>query len=200
MKLPGLLFKLGTVDVSGIENEVNNLTQEQWIEWDLRQNRYKVHSATESYPLMFSEYGEEPKTYNVGTPLWNVSQHLMGKLESFYNRKVGAAVYVKLKPHTNIIPHTDGGWFVDTHRIHVPIITDRKILFSLDGKKFHLERGSIYELNNLVEHGVENPTDVGRVHLMIDILPDRPANPAILKSPLESIGYESLKINELLTA
>lgn len=199
MKLPGLIFKIGTVDIKVIEQEVLNLTLEQWKEWDLRQNRYKVHSATESYPLMFSEYGEEPKTYNVGTPLWNVSQNLIGKLEVFYNRKVGAAVYVKLKPRTNIIPHTDGGWFVNTHRVHIPIVTDKRILFSLDSKKFHLERGSIYELNNLVKHGVENPTDVSRVHLMVDILPDRPANPAILKSPLESIGYESLKINELLT-
>jgi hypothetical protein len=197
MKLPGLLFRLGVVDVSKIENEINKLTQQQWIEWDLRQNRYKVHSATESYPLTFSEYGEEPKTYNVGSPLWNATQHLISKLETFYNRKVGAAVYVKLKPNTNIIPHTDGGWFVNTNRVHVPIITDKRILFSLEGKKFHLERGVIYELNNLVEHGVENPTDVGRVHLMVDILPDRVANPAVLKSPLESIGYESLKINEL---
>jgi hypothetical protein len=197
MKLPGLLFKLGTVDVSKIEEEVNSLTHDQWIEWDLRQNRYKVHSATESYPLMFSEYGEEPKSYNVGSPLWNATQHLISKLETFYNRKVGAAVYVKLKPNTNIIPHTDGGWFVDTHRVHIPIVTDPGILFSLTDKKFHLEKGSIYELNNLVEHGVENPTGVGRVHLMVDILPDRTVNTAVLKSPLESIGYESLKINEL---
>lgn len=197
MKLAGLLFKLGTVDVKVIEEEVLNLTQEQWVEWDLRQNRYKVHSATESYPLMFSEYGEDPKTYNIESPLWNASQHLISKLESFYNRKIGAAVYVKLKPRTNIIPHTDGGWFNNTHRVHVPIVTDKRILFSLEGKKFHLERGVIYELNNLVEHGVENPTDVARVHLMIDILPDRVLNPEVLKSPLESIGYESLKINEL---
>ncbi len=199
MKLPGLLFKLGTVDVSEIEQEVNKLTPEQWIEWDLRQNRYKVHSATESYPLMFSEYGEEPKAYNVGAPLWNISQPLINKLEAFYNRKVGSAVYVKLKPHTNIIPHTDGGWFNNTHRVHVPIVTDPRITFSLTDKKFHLERGIIYELNNLVEHGVENPTDVGRVHLMVDILPDKPANPGVLKSPLESIGYKSLEINKLLT-
>jgi hypothetical protein len=33
--------------------------------------------------------------------------------------------------------------------------------------------------------------------LMVDILPDRTVNTAVLKSPLESIGYESLKINEL---
>jgi len=198
MKLPNLLYKIGEVDVSTIEEHVNQLTQEQWIEWDLRQNRYKVHSATESYPFLFSEYGEEPKEYNHDTNLWNVVKPLIGKLEKFYNRKAGAVVLVKLKPNTNIIPHTDGGWFVDTHRLHIPIITNPGIIFTLTNKRVHLKKGWIYELNNLVQHGVINPTDVGRVHLMVDLDPKHPLNPAIQKSPLESIGYESLKINELV--
>jgi aspartyl/asparaginyl beta-hydroxylase (cupin superfamily) len=193
MKLPGLLFKLGSVDVSRIEQEINKLTQDQWIQWDLRQNRYKVHSATESYPLMFSEYGEEPKTYNVGSPLWDATEYLIKRIETFYNRKVGAAVFVKLKPNTNILPHTDGGWFVDTHRVHLPIITDPRILFSLTDKKFHLKRGTIYELNNLVVHGVENPTNIGRVHLMIDVLPDKVVDPTISRSPIQKIGYKALE-------
>jgi aspartyl/asparaginyl beta-hydroxylase (cupin superfamily) len=190
MKLPGLLFKLGTVDVSKIEVEVNKLTHEQWIEWDLRQNRYKVHSATESYPLMFSEYGEEPKIYNIDTNIWKVTWPLIEKLEKFYGMKAGAVVFVKLKPHTNIIPHTDGGWFVNTHRVHVPIITDPRIMFSLHDKKFHLEKGSIYEINNIVMHGVENPTDICRVHLMVDVLPNTTTN----QSVLNKIGYKNFEI------
>jgi hypothetical protein len=199
MNLPGLLFRLGAVDVSEIENEINKLTHTQWIEWDLRQSRYKVHSATESYPLMFSEYGEEPKTYNVDSDVWRVTSPLIQRLEHFYNRKAGAVVFIKLKRHTNIRPHTDGGWFVNTHRVHIPIVTDPRILFSLTDKKFHLERGSIYEINNLVEHGVENPTGIDRVHLMVDMLPNNVLNFSVLKSPLESIGYQSLEINKLLT-
>jgi Aspartyl/Asparaginyl beta-hydroxylase len=198
MKLPALLYKIGEVDTSKIEQHVNALSNEQWIEWDLRQNRYKVHAATESYPFLFSEYGEEPKTYNQDTEIWNVVRPVIEKLEKFYNRKVGAAVLVKLKPKRNILPHTDGGWFVDTHRLHIPIITHPDILFTIADKKVHLKRGWIYELNNLVEHSVLNPTDVGRVHLMVDILPKQVANSAILKSPLESISYKSLEINELV--
>lgn len=197
MRLPDLLYKIGEVDVTELERHVNKLSQHEWVEWDLRQNRYKVHSATESYPFMFSEYGEEPKQHNQMSECWQVVKPFINKLERFYNRRAGSIVLVKLKPKTNILPHTDGGWFVDTHRVHVPIITHPDILFSLNGKKVHLKRGWIYELNNLVEHGVENPTDVSRVHLMVDLLPNHILNPAVLKSPLESIGYESLKINEL---
>lgn len=197
MNLPGLIFKLGEVDVSNIEQEVNNLTPQQWIEWDVRQNKYRVHSKTESYPFMFSMYGEPPTVYNHNTIVWKTIIPVVSKLETFYNRKAGSIVLVRLKPNTNILPHTDGGWFVDTHRIHIPIITDPRITFTLTNKKVHLKRGWIYELNNLVLHSVENPTDIGRVHLMVDIDPKRVVDSSILKSPLESIGYESLKINEL---
>ena len=86
MKLPGLLYKIGEVDTSKIEEYVNALTNEQWIEWALRQNRYKVHSATESYPFIFSEYGEEPKTYNQDTEIWKVVKPLIDKLEKFYKQ------------------------------------------------------------------------------------------------------------------
>ena len=197
MRLPGLLYKIGKVDTSKIEECVNALTSEQWMEWDLRQNRYKVHAATESYPFMFSEYGEETKTYNLDTEIWNIVKPVVTRVEEFYNRKAIIVALVKLKPKTNIVPHTDGGWFVHTHRIHIPIITDPRIIFILDTKKFHMESGYVYEMNNLVQHSVINPTDIGRVHLMIDLMPDQVLNPAVLKSPLESIGYESLKINEL---
>lgn len=197
MKLPGLLYKLGTLDVSILERKVNTLTQEQWIEWDLRQNRYQVHSSTESYPFIFSEYGEPPKTYNMDTVLWTHVSPVLSKLERYYNRQAAAAVLVKLKPQAEILPHTDGGWFVNTHRVHIPIITDPEILFILNKKKYHLERGGIYEINNLVQHSVINPTNVERVHLMIDLLPDTLLNPAIAESRLESIGYNSLEIKEL---
>lgn len=197
MKLPGLLYKIGEVDTSMIEEHVSRLTQQEWIEWDLRQNRYKVHSATESYPFLFSEYGEQPKEYNQDTELWNVVKPVIDRLEKFYNRKAAAIVVVKLKPKTNIIPHTDGGWFVNTNRLHIPIVTDPNILFTFIDKKVHLKKGSIYEINNLVEHGVVNPTAVARVHLMVDLDPKHLANPTIQKSSLESIGYNSLEINEL---
>lgn len=197
MKLPGLLFRVLDVDVSELREEVNKLTNEQWIDWELRQNRYKVHSATQSYPFYFSEYGETAKPYNLDTKLWELTKPIIEKIEQLYNRRAEVSLLVKLLPFKSIRPHTDGGWFINTHRIHIPIITDPNILFILDGKKFHLEYGYAYEMNNVVEHSVVNPTNIGRVHLMVDLHPQKPINLAISKSPLKSTSYESLKINEL---
>ena len=204
MKLPGLLYKLGVVDVSRIEQEVLKLTEEQWTEWDLRQKRYVVHSSTETFPFIFSEYGEPSKTYNHDTEAWNVTSPLIDKLEKFYNRKAGAAILVKLKPYRDILLHTDAGWFNNTNRVHIPIITDPNIFFSFKKNgtvyKYHLKRGEIYEFNNLVEHGVTNQTATNRVHLMVDMLPNSVLDPGVQRSRLESIGYSSLEIKELLTA
>lgn len=197
MKLPGLLFRVLDVDVSELREEVNKLTNEQWIDWELRQNRYKVHSATQSYPFYFSEYGETAKPYNLDTKLWELTKPIIEKIEQLYNRRAEVSLLVKLLPFKSIRPHTDGGWFINTHRIHIPIITDPNILFILDGKKFHLEYGYAYEMNNVVEHSVVNPTNIGRVHLMVDLHPQKPINLAISKSPLRSIGYKSLEIKEL---
>lgn len=197
MKLPGLLFRILNVDVRELQQEVTKLTKDQWMEWGLRQSKYRVHSSTQTYPFYFSEYGEPSKAYNLDTKLWLLAKPIIEEVENFYNRKAEISILINLPPGAMIAPHVDAGWLVNTHRIHIPIITDPKILFVLDDKKFHLQSGYAYEMNNLVQHSVINPTNIGRVHLMVDLLPNSPLNPAVLKSPLESIGYESLKINEL---
>lgn len=169
MKLPKNLYKLATVDVSSLEKELNKLTPEQWVEWDLRQNRYVIHQLTETYPLMFSEYGEPPTLYNQNTPLWHVTQPLVSSIELLYGKKPAAILFAKLKAGASIPRHKDGGWFVKTHRLHIPIITDPRVIFSIGDDTYHLEKGVVYEFNNMNMHGVTNPTNIDRVHLMIDL-------------------------------
>lgn len=195
MKLKEPIYKLFEVDINQLADSVLQLTEQQWIDWDLRQNKYKVHNLTQSYPFYFSEYGEPAKTYNLNTNVWRATKPIIDKLENFYNRKADVIFLVKLLPYKNIIPHKDGGWFVDTHRVHVPIITDPRIMFSLEGKEFHMQRGYAYELNNIIEHGVTNPTELGRVHLMVDLHPNKILDCSVPISPLEKIGYDSLKID-----
>lgn len=197
MNLPGLLYRVLEVNIKPLQDEVKKLTDEQWNEWGLRQNKYKVHAPTRNYPFYFSVYGEPAKAYNIDTDAWKATKPIIEQIELFYNRKAEVSILVDLLPHKTIRAHTDGGWFVNTHRLHIPVITSPDVTFTLDGKKFHMECGYVYEMNNIAMHSVDNPTDLGRVHLMVDLDPKKLANSAILKSPLESIGYESLKINEL---
>jgi aspartyl/asparaginyl beta-hydroxylase (cupin superfamily) len=38
--------------------------------------------------------------------------------------------------------------------------------------KIHMKKDQWYEINNQLPHEVDNPTEIERIHLIIDILPD----------------------------
>jgi hypothetical protein len=70
-----------------------------------------------------------------------------------------------------IEPHWDTGFLSLVHRLHVPVITNKDVVFTIDDEDFVLEPGWLYELNNLVRHSVANNSSEGRVHLLVDLLP-----------------------------
>ena len=64
-------------------------------------------------------------------------------LRSFCQEKV-------IKPHVDQHPLHAG------HRIHVPITTNPRVRFMIDGRPFQLEVGQAYEINNQRTHSVMN--------------------------------------------
>lgn len=58
------------------------------------------------------------------------------------------------------------------HRLHIPIITADGVHFFVKQKRYFLEPSHLYELNNAVVHSVVNNSDVERVHLLVDMLPE----------------------------
>lgn len=77
----------------------------------------------------------------------------------------------ELPPGAVITPHRDIGILSLIHRMHVPLVTHEQVSFIINGQRFFLAEGNLYDLNNAVVHSVENKSDVMRVHLMIDMLP-----------------------------
>lgn len=81
------------------------------------------------------------------------------------------AQLAELPPGQVIAPHRDGNILALVHRLHVPIVTHPDVVFTIAEKDFFLETGHLYDLNNVVTHAVRNPSEVMRVHLLIDMLP-----------------------------
>ncbi len=80
---------------------------------------------------------------------------------------------VKLPAGKNIDKHFDGGSYLSVaKRHHIPIITNNKVWFTIDGEKKHLAEGEIWEIDNTKEHEVQNLGDKDRVHLIVDIIPN----------------------------
>lgn len=77
----------------------------------------------------------------------------------------------ELPPGGVILPHRDVGILAAIHRLHIPIITHKDVSFIIEGERFFLEEGVLYDLNNAVVHSVENKSDVNRFHLLVDMLP-----------------------------
>lgn len=77
----------------------------------------------------------------------------------------------ELPPGGTISRHHDADILAAMHRLHVPVTTNPKVAFIIDGQRFSLAEGVLYELNNVVEHAVHNGGDTIRVHLLVDMMP-----------------------------
>lgn len=171
---------IDTVDISQIKKLVNELTDQQWNENTSRQNTFKNHSHTRTYFLVDysldwaknSPY--EATSLRLNSPLWNSIKPIVDFLESYHGGRVGRVIVPKLLSGGIIDGHKDGGDYLESvRRHHIPIITNEKVSFSVGDEIVSMREGEIWEINNNFVHEVENPSSEHRVHLLIDIIPNR---------------------------
>jgi len=55
-----------------------------------------------------------------------------------------------------------------SHRVHVPIITNDQVWFTVGQEKLHIPEGEIYEINNRRLYSMRNEGDEPCVHLILD--------------------------------
>jgi hypothetical protein len=99
---------------------------------------------------------------------------VLDAINSYYGGKgtILRVLLVKLTHGEVIDPHFDEGIsLLQSHRVHVPIITHDQVLFCVGGEKRHLAAGEIWEINNATVHYVENFSNHDRVHLIVDWAP-----------------------------
>ena len=82
------------------------------------------------------------------------------------------AMAAKLMAGGLILPHRDSHpSFAAGHRIHVPIVTNPRVRFMVDGRPVSLQVGEAYEINNQKVHSVMNKGDTDRIHFIFDYVP-----------------------------
>jgi hypothetical protein len=80
-------------------------------------------------------------------------------------------MFAKMNPGTIIPEHIDGntkGWI--PHKIHIPLITNSDVLFSVHRIEHHFEKGIAYEVDNSGIHGVKNEGNTIRIHFIFEYL------------------------------
>jgi len=81
---------------------------------------------------------------------------------------------MKMLPGTIIRPHRDikeevSNFAFNQVRLHIPIVTNDKVVFNVDGVNLQLEPGRLYYVNFSKTHYVRNDGSEVRTHLVLDL-------------------------------
>lgn len=174
------ILELGKFDVSAIKEEVL-LFEDEWLLDISRQYKGFVHRDTKMFRICETDYdwisGTPIETFQRNNLKNNRSQiellDIFNTLEQHYSGKVIRCEIISMAAKTKVQTHIDGGALLHySRRVHIPLITTKDVMFTVMDKSIHMEQGGWYEINNQMRHGVDNPSEFDRVHLIIDVLPD----------------------------
>lgn len=150
-----------------------------WNENVERQKSFEVHEQTRSIVLLFAEVERWPEIEVVKNPGWARLAHVAVPvmhdiIGRFYppGGTIIRAMAARLFAGGRILPHRDAHpSFSAGHRIHVPIITNPRVRFMIDGQPYQLQVGEAYEINNQKTHSVMNKGDIDRINFIFDYVP-----------------------------
>jgi len=179
MNIDGDFKKIGTYDVSDIQELVKSFTDEQWSKESWRREKFAVHRSTQSIYLIMDEDGRhtDPTEYPALAEYQGVLLPLLDYVRSQYEEKNESSGYfvrllfVKLLAGGSIPPHFDTGRSMrKSHRIHLPLVTNDEVKFVVGDTTKNLLPGELWEINNRHKHTVKNNGTEGRVHMIMDFV------------------------------
>jgi hypothetical protein len=181
MNIDTPLRSLGPVDSAALIEAVLAQPEVAWKEDLYLQEAFDVHRATESIVLLFVDLDRWPELVVKKEPGWDrlagAALPLMNDIITRFYPPGGAvvrAMAAKLLAGQKITPHVDKHpSFHHGHRIHVPVTTNRRVRFMIDGRPYQFTVGEAYEINNQMTHSVMNKGDEDRITFIFDYVPPK---------------------------
>lgn len=168
----------GNYDIKPIKNYIDSFSDE-WFMNTSRQDKHYAHKDTNSYFVytanMRWKSGEEFIVEQTSTNkrLLEIIEPIVSDLEKSQDGVRGMVLFIKLKAGQDIAPHCDNGdYLMISRRNHIPIVTSDDVFFGVGDEKVNMETGDCWEINNSRIHYVNNNSEIDRVHLLIDIMPN----------------------------
>lgn len=171
---------LGKIDITPTLEKLNTITEEQWGNHTHRNQSFRVHKHTNTLDILWDK-----SSLSTGQPGKkdedNYNQidfdFIKQQLEPIYKKHYGEGEFIRvliprLSPGGYIPKHRDGGKsLMQVKRTHIPLITNKDIIFKVGDTTKNLKAGEVWEINNAREHAVNNNSEEYRIHLIVDYLP-----------------------------
>ena len=173
------LRELGPIDSATLRDAILAQGADAWHEDEYRQEAFEVHHATQSIVMLFVDIERWPDIVVKREPGWpriaDAALPLMNDILSRFYPPGGTvirAMAAKLLAGGKITPHIDRHpSFHRGHRIHVPITTNPRVRFMIDGRPYQFKLGEAYEINNQKTHSVMNKGHEDRITFIFDYVP-----------------------------
>ena len=179
MNIEGPIRELGPIDITALSEAILAQEEVAWHEDKYRQETYDVHRQTETIALIFTKLETWPEVDICKESGWDrLAEVAIPVMHEIIGRTyppggtIIRAMAAKLLAGGKITPHVDAHpSFHRGHRIHVPITTNRRVRFMIDGRPHKLEPGQAYEINNQKRHSVMNKGEEDRITFIFDYVP-----------------------------
>jgi len=162
-----------TYDKDKLSTELKNVLQQ---DWSLHFNSKDFNGDWRSISLR-SATGKSNDIYaqaNVGykdTPVLEMMPYVRGILDGWQCEKEAVRL-LSLAPGSEIKPHKDMGcgYSDGNFRIHIPIITNPEVYFTIEDETLHLQAGECWYMDFSKTHSIVNHGHTARVHLIMDCI------------------------------
>ena len=174
-KAHNFLLMKPDVDLEFIKRKLAKIPERAWHQSG-REETYAAHKQTRALLLIHDEDFRHynPTYHDLYTEFRKELKPIFDFIADYFNNDgyVVRALLARLQGHGKIDSHTDGLYsLLKCHRIHIPIITNDKVVFTIGGEDKVLGEGEMWEINNATLHAVENHSDQDRIHLIVDWVP-----------------------------
>jgi hypothetical protein len=168
--------RLGNVDIARLREAVLAIPEATWdAENADKPNRFDALDRTRHIVFRFvSDFQDWRRHYE--RPLWPSWRALLEPVlmqavapYGYANAEFPRVMLARMAPGGVIKPHRDANpaakW---PHKIHVPLLTNERVVFFIDGVGHHFAEGEAVEVSNMAVHSVENNGDTDRIHLIFE--------------------------------
>lgn len=174
-KFGGALRIVGATDPHAIAEIITSYPEAKWDEHTFRQTIYPeaTHKYTKTVFVKYRGHGMnlfDEEIFERLRPHLRLFRRTFRNYYEVDRVPIRRIIFTKLEAGRGIPKHRDSGKFLEHHRrIHIPIVTHPDVEFLAGDDWHHLSAGTMYELNNQRAHAVRNPTNVDRIHMIVDI-------------------------------